>query len=113
MNKGTSVWDCMHMDNEAHGNLPPRPFYNKTLSAASKNNDSRNQRRDPIGYFEDTKFMTNEQQQQQQRPDSRYKPSWSDFNQNNVNNNDLVNNIDLMGNGHVYPSYPVYPEVAN
>lgn len=54
-NKGTSVWDAMHPAEPVVGSLPPRPsaMYQKQ---PSNSEILRNQRRDPIGYFEDTKF---------------------------------------------------------
>lgn len=53
-NKGTSVWDVMHPSDAPLGNPVARTeIYRKT---SGSHPDSRNQRRDPIGYFEDTKF---------------------------------------------------------
>lgn len=78
MNKGTSVWDCMHPVEEPRGNSPLKAqVYQKPPSG--KLSESRNQRRDPIGYFEDTKYNTYQQPiiNDQVRPDSKYKPSWN------------------------------------
>ena len=57
-NKSNSVWDAMHPQENVIGQQPPARI-NKTQTQEkpySANPESRNQRRDPIGYFEDTKF---------------------------------------------------------
>ena len=76
MNKGTSVWDCMHPSELATGNSEPRAqIYSKPPSGKP---DSRNQRRDPIGYFEDTnKYATNNLPMVPKSASKQYTPSWS------------------------------------
>jgi hypothetical protein len=61
VNKGTSVWDAMHPNTDSVvGNPPPKTqIYSKPPSGRPE--VLQNQRRDPIGYFEDTKFGAVEQ----------------------------------------------------
>ena len=60
-NRGTSVWDAMHHHsnhNDSAGGrqeLPPPPPSRPQLRPA-QSSKSGNQRRDPIGYFDDEKF---------------------------------------------------------
>jgi hypothetical protein len=94
----------MHLVDDDTGNLPPKPTYNQAYSAKSSASEARNQRRDPIGYFEDTKYINSNE-----RPNSKYQPSWS--NAYNVNND--VNNIDLMTNSSAYHQAMMNTEVVN
>jgi hypothetical protein len=95
------VWDCMHMDTAALGNIPPKAnIHSKAHSAA--NSESRNQRRDPIGYFDDQSALQ-QQQQPPLRPDSKYNPSWTNNNNGYNVNSDVSNNYDINANGS-YPS---------
>jgi hypothetical protein len=92
-NKGTSVWDAMHPQDNVVGHLPPKPnMYPRNPSGNSE--VQRNQRRDPIGYFEDTKFggsfgshLNNSNPGPNFNPniqantqENRYQPSWSSSN---------------------------------
>lgn len=53
LHKGASVWDAMHLDEPSK--LPPvAPA--RHSAAPMSNEQYRNQRRDPIGYYEDPKF---------------------------------------------------------
>lgn len=54
-NKGTSVWDVMHPTDLPAGNPPPITHHHRKASGGVTD-EMRNQRRDPIGYYEDTKF---------------------------------------------------------
>lgn len=53
-NKGASVWDAMHLDESPVTRLPPTAPMAR--HSALTNEQYRNQRRDPIGYYEDPKF---------------------------------------------------------
>ena len=54
-NKGASVWDAMHLDESPITRLPPTAPVARH-SATNDQQQYRNQRRDPIGYYEDPKF---------------------------------------------------------
>lgn len=57
-NKSSSVWDAMHpQENPLGPGTPPRILKTQTAEKPyNTSQDSRQIRRDPIGYFEDTKF---------------------------------------------------------
>jgi len=77
MNKGTSVWDCMHHTDEVVGNPEPKAqVYQKPFSGKP---GSSNQRRDPIGYYEETnKYTDNANGGMVPKSASKqYTPSWS------------------------------------
>ena len=129
-NKGVSVWDVMHPNDAALGSpevLPSRTgIYRKT---SGQQPDSRNQRRDPIGYFEDTKFggsLGSQYQSANPGPNfnpnlkanthepfpAPYQPSWKNGGNSDapLNANELLDQamiyqrpIAANGNGH-YPN---------
>ena len=94
-NKSASVWDVMHPQENSLGQLPKNThIYQKQVSA--KPEVLQNQRRDPIGYFEDTKFAGNaasnfyvnnseNNSNERQNRDPSYQPSWSNINSSSTN----------------------------
>jgi hypothetical protein len=102
-NKGTSVWDVMHPNEEAAGPLAPKTRVLQKSSSINKEL-AQNQRRDPIGYFEDNKYggsfgflnssQLNQMSEQNEASAStaqninEYKPSWNQI--PNEKPNDLL-----------------------
>ena len=105
-NKGTSVWDAMHPNHdEVVGNPPPKTqIYSKPPSGRPE--VLQNQRRDPIGYFEDTKFGAVEQDvaaevnNNHRAMNGGYQPSWNNSDEDlqdrqdyqSIKANDLLDN---------------------
>lgn len=107
-NKNVSLWDIMHPENtQLMGNQPPKTqIYQRP---PTENPDvARNQRRDPIGYFDDTKYGGSLRANNQQaspspvikaantQQDARYQPSWTAGNSpvNGVNDQPRSNHYD-------------------
>ena len=108
----------MHPQDNVVGHLPPKP--NMYPRNPSGNPDAqRNQRRDPIGYFEDTKFggslgsnINNvnpgpnfNPNLQANTQENRYKPSWSST--NTPQNAPSPQNQFQQQTGYNYPSQPL------
>jgi hypothetical protein len=98
LNKGTSVWDVMHPNDEIAGPLASKTRIYQKSSPINKEL-ARNQRRDPIGYFEDNKYGGSfgfqksnqlDQIQVNEQNGANYKPSWSQSEAPNEKPNDLL-----------------------
>lgn len=76
LNRGTSVWDCMHPTDLPVGNSEPKTqVYQKPYSGKP---ESRNQRRDPIGYYQETQYSDSANGAMIPKSASKqYTPSWS------------------------------------
>lgn len=110
-NKGLSMWDVMHPNQSPLGSASPNTLiYKKPPSGVT--DEQRKQRRDPIGYFDDTRFggslgqgsvNTNPgpnfnpiiQANTREPIGGGYQPSWnnaSDFYNESVKQNDILEN---------------------
>ena len=99
-NKGTSVWDAMHPSTDAIGNTPPKTqIYQKPPSG--KPEVLQNQRRDPIGYFEDTKFGGEVLQNGDNHLNS-YHPSWNQSDENLNQQDQYLRPNELLDNAMRY-----------
>lgn len=68
--KGASIWDLMQPENKSKTSQPSQNerMAEAAAAAAAAEMDARNHRRDPIGYFSDTKYGDQYK---------NYKPSWT------------------------------------
>jgi len=99
-NKGTSVWDAMHPGTDVIGNTPPKTqIYQKPPSG--KPEVLQNQRRDPIGYFEDTKFGGEVLQNGDNHLNS-YHPSWNQSDENLNQQDQYLRPNELLDNAMRY-----------
>ncbi len=79
----------MHPNTDVIGNQPPKT-HSHLKPPTGKPELLQNQRRDPIGYFEDTKFSENGEDRPIQNENSNaYIPSWND---QNLKANELLDN---------------------
>lgn len=94
-NKGISVWDAMHPNVDVAGNSQSKSRIS-SKSPSGKVETLQNIRRDPIGYFEDTKFGINPVHTQNQNGQlNGYLPSWKSLEDNQYENskaNELLEN---------------------
>lgn len=128
-NKSTSVWDAMHpLDNPVGPGTPARILKTQTAEKPyTIHQESRQQRRDPIGYFEDTKFggslgthlsnlnplpsfnnniMANTREQSH----GNYQPSWNgngESNLNSLNDQRGPDANELFDNAMMYQQQPI------
>lgn len=90
----------MHPNSDATGNVPPKPqIYSKPPSGKAE--VLQNVRRDPIGYFEDTKFgsdpvdgyQNGNSNNHMSNGHGSYQPSWNDTQSNDYSRpNELLEN---------------------
>lgn len=79
---GTSIWELMQPENKSKKtSIQHEPMAQHSMSSSA---EARNRRRDPIGYFSDTKYGDQLQQQQlahaaafENNRRAAYEPSWN------------------------------------